>query len=116
MRLFAGTPWDQPPKCDRCGQLTADCACPPLPPPPLERAPPEKQTARLSAQKRAKGKLVTVIAGLREPETDLPELLTQLKNRCGAGGTIRDDAIEIQGQHLDRVRELLSELGYRVRG
>jgi translation initiation factor 1 len=70
----------------------------------------------LSVQKRAKGKLVTVVAGLHEPETDVPALLTQLKNHCGAGGTFRDDIIEIQGHHLDRVRKLLCELGYRVLG
>ena len=116
MRLFAGTPWDQPPKCDRCGRLETECECPPAPPPPPERSPPATQTARLSAQKRAKGKLVTVIAGLSEPHTDLPALLTQLKNRCGIGGTLRDDEIEIQGHHVDRVRELLRELGYRVKG
>jgi translation initiation factor 1 len=60
-RLFAGTPWDRPAACDRCGRLESECACPP-PVPEVKRMPPEQQTARLMTERRAKGKLVTVIA------------------------------------------------------
>lgn len=113
MRLFEGTPFDIPPRCDRCGELEEDCVCPP---PPPERIPPEKQTARLAIEKRKKGKVVTVIRGLPPIGNDLPELLTKLKSACGAGGTIKDDLLEIQGNHLARIRETLSAIGYRVRG
>jgi translation initiation factor 1 len=78
--------------------------------------PPEKQTARLAVEKRRKGKVVTVVRGLPTDENDLPALLSQLKAACGAGGTVKDDLLEIQGDHLDRVRGLLANLGYRVRG
>jgi translation initiation factor 1 len=111
-RLFAGTPFDRPPTCDRCGELEEKCACPPEPSP---RTAPEKQTARLAAEKRKKGKLVTVIRGLPVEGNDLPALLSQLKTACGAGGTLKDDFLEIQGHHLERVREVLISLGYRVR-
>ena len=110
MRLFEGTPFDRPPRCERCGQLEADCRCPP------ERTPPGKQTARLSIEKRKKGKHVTVIRGLAAEKNDLPALLTQLKTACGAGGTVSDDGLEIQGEQLDRVRDLLGRIGYRVKG
>ncbi len=110
MRLFEGTEFDRPPKCDRCGLLEKDCKCPP----PL--IPPEKQTARLAVEKRKKGKMVTVVRGLPVNGNDLPALLVQLKNNCGAGGTLKEDELEIQGNHLERVRELLTQLGYRVRG
>jgi translation initiation factor 1 len=110
MRLFEGTPFDRPPRCERCGQLEADCKCPP------ERTPPGKQTARLLIEKRKKGKHVTVIRGLAADDNDLPALLTQLKTSCGAGGTLSDDGLEIQGEQLDRVRELLTRIGYRVKG
>lgn len=115
MRLFEGTPWDRPPRCERCGALEAECQCPPLPPPPPVYRSPEKQTARLSLEKRNRGKIVTLIRGLAATENDLPALLTQLKNSCGAGGSVSEDAIEIQGDHLSRVREILSRIGYRVR-
>jgi translation initiation factor 1 len=113
MRLFAGTPWDRPPRCDRCGQLEAECACPPPPPP---RIAPEEQTAKLAIEKRAKGKVATVVRGLPAEGNDLAGLLTQLKNACGAGGTVKDEILEIQGRHLDRVREVLEQIGYRVKG
>lgn len=113
MRLFEGTEFDRPPRCDRCGEREADCACPPPEPP---RLPPEKQTARLAVEKRAKGKTVTVIRGLSADENDLPALLTQLKNACGAGGSLQDGMLEIQGRQLDRVRETLTRIGYRVKG
>lgn len=112
MRLFEGTEWDIPPTCDTCGEREENCTCPP---PPQQWTAPEKQTARLAAEKRKKGKLVTVIHGLPAAENDLPALLAKLKTACGAGGTVKDDSIEVQGNHLLRVRELLTQLGYRVR-
>ena len=113
MRLFAGTPYDQPPKCDRCGAQEAACTCPPL---PAARIPPEKQVARLAVERRKKGKVVTVIRGLPAAGNDLPGLLRLLKDQCGAGGTLRDDCLEIQGEHIDRLRIGLNELGYRTKG
>ncbi|PHR93438.1 MAG: translation initiation factor [Blastopirellula sp.] len=112
MRLFEGTAWDVPPKCDRCSELVADCQCGPEPTP---RIPPEKQTANISVEKRKKGKTVTVIKGLPAEGNDLPELLTQLKSTCGAGGAIKDECLEIQGKHLDRVAKLLKEIGFKVK-
>jgi translation initiation factor 1 len=49
-------------------------------------------------------------------ENDVPELLKKLKNACGAGGTIADGNIEVQGAHLDRVRAELQKIGYKVKG
>ncbi len=113
MRLFEGTPWDRPPRCDKCGELEEQCVCPPPAPVML---PPEKQTAKLAVEKRKKGKVVTIITGLPADGNDLPELLQKLKTHCGAGGTCKDESLEIQGRHLDRVREVLQQIGYRVKG
>lgn len=110
-RLFAGTPFDRPPTCERCGKLEADCTCPP---PARELTPPEKQTAKIAVEKRPKGKVATVICGLKAAANDLPALLTQLKNTCGAGGTINGDVVEIQGDHADRAAKLLAKLGYKL--
>lgn len=113
MRLFEGTAWDTgPPKCDRCGKLEAECQCPVVAPP---RVPPEKQTARVQVEKRKAGREMTVIRGLSPADNDLPALLTQLKNACGAGGTIKDDTLEIQGNQTQRVKEALAKIGYRVK-
>lgn len=113
MRLFAGTPFDRPPRCETCGELEEACTCPP---PGSPRIPPEKQTAHLTVEKRKKGKMVTVVRGLSAQGNDLPDLLTRLKNACGAGGAVKGDLLELQGAHVERLRQLLAELGYRVRG
>jgi translation initiation factor 1 len=113
-RLFAGTPWDCPPACDRCGRLESECACPP-PVAEVKRVPPEQQTARLMTERRAKGKLVTVIAGLDPAGNDLTELATRLKNACGAGGTMKDGQIELQGNHLQAAERALHAIGYKTK-
>lgn len=113
-RLFAGTPWDRPPTCDRCGKTEAECDCPPPVVAP-RRIAPDSQTARLRVEKRPKGKVVTVVVGLDSDGNDLADLAGRLKTRCGTGGTVRDGTIELQGDHLARAEALLSSLGYRVR-
>lgn len=109
MRLFEGTPFDIPPRCERCEELEEDCKCPPG---PKHRTPPEKQTAKLALEKRKRGKSVTVVRGLAD--SDLAWLLKQLKSACGAGGAVKDDLLEIQGNQMERVREELLGMGYRV--
>ncbi len=119
MRLLAGTPYDRPPLCDRCGQPEDACRCPPLLLPKVASSPdkkPDRKTVKLALEKRKKGKIVTVICGLSAREQDLAALLSKLKNQCGAGGTLDGDTLELQGNHLDRLRTLLGEAGYAVRG
>jgi len=113
-RLFAGTPFDRPPVCDRCGQLESACACPPVVAEP-KRIPPDTQTARLKVEKRPKGKVVTAVSGLDPAGNDLAELAARLKSRCGAGGTVKEGVIELQGDHLGAAEAALQAIGYRVR-
>ena len=112
MRLFEGTPFDRPPRCERCDKLESECDCPP---PPPELIPPEKQTARVQVEKRKRGKMVTVVIGLPATGNDLPALLTTLKTKCGAGGTLKDETLEIQGKHIETVSSALKEIGFKVR-
>jgi translation initiation factor 1 len=116
MGLFAGTKWDVPAHCEVCKHLESECTCPPPTPDQKVWLPPNKQTAKLAVERRKKGKMVTVIRGLDPTETDLPKLLTSLKNSCGAGGTIEDSTIEVQGSHIDRIQKLLLEMGYKISG
>jgi translation initiation factor 1 len=115
MRLFAGTPFDRPPLCDRCQQPESECRCPPAEP-VKQQIPPERQSARLAVEKRKKGKVVTVVRGLSVEGTDLAALLTKLKSLCGAGGNLDGETLEIQGNHLERLRAVLAKIGYRVSG
>ena len=114
MRLFEGTEFDRPLRCEQCEQLEVDCVCVSVPAAP---DPPENQTATISLEKRKKGKWVTVVNGLFEghPEVHLKNLLVQLKNQCGAGGSIQEHRIEIQGNHQERLRSILKTKGYKIR-
>jgi translation initiation factor 1 len=59
------------------------------------------------------GKVVTVIAGL--PFQEAPALGTELKKLCGTGGTVRGDVVEIQGDHRERIADVLRKRGYQVK-
>ncbi len=113
-RLFAGTKFDIPPTCDRCGKAEQDCECPDITP-AKTLVEPSRQLARIAVEKRKKGKVVTVITGLAAADNDLASICTRLKNACGAGGTVDGDSIEIQGQHAQAVSELLASIGYKVK-
>jgi len=59
------------------------------------------------------GKAVTVIRGL--PAKDVEERAAELKRLCGAGGAVKDGAVEIQGDHRERIAERLRGLGYTAK-
>ena len=76
---------------------------------------PRMARATVRTEKRKRGKLVTLVQELNSTDCDLDELLTTLKNHCGAGGTVKDDVLEIQGDQAKRVREKLLSLGFNVK-
>ena len=59
------------------------------------------------------GKVVTAIHGL--PAKDLDERASDLKRLCGAGGAVKEGAVEIQGDHRERIADHLRGLGYTVK-
>ena len=59
------------------------------------------------------GKVVTVIRGL--PGRELEERAASIKRLCGAGGAVKDGAVEIQGDHRARIAAELRSLGYTVK-
>ena len=61
------------------------------------------------------GKSASVIRGLPLERQALEELAARLKRLCGAGGAVRDGAIEIQGEHRDRLVVELTRLGYAAK-
>jgi translation initiation factor 1 len=86
------------------------------PPPVTQSPPPQQQTARLALDKsHRRGKVVTVVSNLVLTEADLEALARSLKTLCGAGGTVKDGTIEVQGDHRDRIADHLAQLGYKVK-
>jgi translation initiation factor 1 len=115
--LFDGTPLERPVLCERCGKDVKECDCPPVEEQQVEpETPPEKQRLKLRTEKRKRGKVVTVVAGLSGSSQQKQLLLSELKDLCGAGGTIDDWNIEIQGKHVERISEYLRKKGYGLAG
>jgi translation initiation factor 1 len=65
--------------------------------------------------KGRRGKGVSVVTGLGLGEAELGALATELKKACGSGGTVRDGAIEIQGDHREQLVAELIRRGFKAR-
>jgi translation initiation factor 1 len=65
-------------------------------------------------ESRRYGKPMTIVEGFENTNIDLQELASGLKQRLGAGGTVEDETIEIQGDHQRRLPEILREEGFTV--
>ncbi|MDX1976243.1 MAG: stress response translation initiation inhibitor YciH [Pseudanabaenaceae cyanobacterium bins.68] len=79
-------------------------------------------SAKLNIQMSRKGKggkTVTIISGFTQSESDLLILVKKLKAQCGTGGTVKPDGeryqIEIQGDHRQKLLELLIQQNYQAR-
>lgn len=98
----------------------------PVPPAPAEQLPPnpagplrtrQQNTPVIVALERKGrgGKAVSVIKQVMSPPAGKEALLKLLKNRLGTGGTLKDDTLEIQGDHRDTIVAILKELGYQAK-
>jgi translation initiation factor 1 len=96
--------------CPDCRQALANCEC--------------KAKARLLAvgdgavkvarqTKGRGGKCVTVVTGVAMDAMALAVLGKQLRAACGSGGTVKDGVIEVQGDHCERIMELLQKQGMK---
>jgi len=90
--------------CSVCGLPKELCAC--------EDIAREQQDIRIATTKRRYGKVVTIITGIDPTDIDLDELARFLKNKCAAGGTVKDGIIELQGDHKKKAIAALKEKGY----
>ena len=82
----------------------------------LETLEPGEQDLRVQIdRKNRKGKEATLVTGFVGTEEDLKDLGKTLKSKCGVGGTAKDGEILIQGNHKEKIFNLLVDMGYRVK-
>lgn len=89
--------------CTKCGQPKELCIC--------GQIAKETEIIKVKIDRRRFGKVVTKVYGLGNLE-ELKELNTKLKRFLACGGTIKDNAIELQGEHKKRVKAFLIKEGY----
>ena len=99
--------------CPECGQAYNKCLCEHPAGSTKKKGDGIVRIAR--ERKQRGGKTVTVITGVQAYQDELAALAQQLKKHCGAGGTVKDGTIEIQGDHGDIIQAKLIELGYKVK-
>ncbi|MBO7235547.1 MAG: translation initiation factor [Alistipes sp.] len=76
---------------------------------------PGKQNLKIWLDRLKGGRVATVVRGFVGSADDLAELGKELKKSCGVGGTAKDGEIIIQGDHRDRVLDLLTKAGYKCK-
>lgn len=98
----------------------------PEPAPKQEKAPPnlaapfpmrqQNNPVRVHLERKGRGgKTVSVIKGVMSPPHGKQALVKLLKNKLGTGGAVKEDDVEIQGDHRDKIVDLLKGLGYQAK-
>lgn len=97
--------------CPQCQRPLADCVCGDARP-----AYTGDGIVRLHRESKGRGgKVVTLVKGLPLAGDALKTLASQLKKKCGVGGALKGDTIEIQGDRRDILKQELETLGYTVK-
>jgi len=88
--------------CPRCGLPEELCVC--------DEMTKEGQRIRVRSDKRRYGKVVTVVDGFKD--VDIDKIAKELKKKLACGGTSKNDKIELQGDHVHKMRGILIEMGF----
>ena len=89
--------------CPKCGLSKELCVC--------ETIAKEKEKIRVSESKRRYGKSITTVTGMSK-DVNIKSILKELKTKLACGGTLKEDIIELQGNHKDKVKKMLIKLGF----
>lgn len=98
--------------CPGCRQPVASCKCQAK----SRNAGATDGTVRISREVKGRGgKAVTVVRGVPLDAAALVEFGKHLRAACGAGGTVKDGVIEVQGDHVERIMPLLKAKGWAAK-
>ncbi len=89
--------------CPKCGLPMQACVC--------EQIVKSSQKIRVTTDKKRYGKIVTIVSGFGSG-IDVKKVAKDLKNSLACGGTYKDDAIELQGDHRKKIKEMLVKQGF----
>lgn len=89
--------------CPKCGLPKEACIC--------DEITKSSQRIRVTTDKKRYGKIVTLVAGF-DKTIDIKDIAKKLKSELACGGTVKDDTIELQGDHTKRVNQILVKLGF----
>ena len=89
--------------CPKCGLSKELCVC--------ETIAKEKEKIRVSEVKRRYGKIITTVNGMSR-DVNIKNVLKELKTKLACGGTLKNDTIELQGNHKNKVKSILIKLGF----
>lgn len=89
--------------CPKCGLPKQACVC--------EQIVKSSQKIKVTTDRKRYGKIVTVITGFGSG-INIKQITKDLKNSLACGGTYKGDAIELQGNHKKKIREMLVKLGF----
>ena len=97
--------------CPACRQAVTQCVC------KQSKAPPAGDgVVRVSRETKGRGgKAVTLVKGVALATDELVALAKQLKAASGSGGTVKDGVIEVQGDHCEKLVELLKGKGFNAK-
>jgi len=76
---------------------------------------PNEQELRVWRQRLGGGRMVTLVKGFVGKESDMKALGKMLKLSCGSGGTVKDGEILVQGDHREKIVNILKTKGYNAK-
>ena len=88
--------------CPKCGLPLQACVC--------EEIAKTEQRIQITTDKKKFGKIITIISGFQD--VDLKTLAKNLKHNLACGGTVKDNTVELQGDHPRNAKKALVKLGF----